>query len=224
MKHNKFIGQLTLYNTSLTFSPHIFTFTSAVKEYCSLKQPGVWSKKMIQPVSHKYMLKGVGYTHERGWPGAGRKQNRVNPHQCSRSISAHWVSHHPSLCEKDSVRLMGDWHVVANGWPAERSRRLLFLLLGQALHQLQLLHWFPLLIDCDKLQRNARNKKVKLAAVEQKATRRLSEQTFQRSNSLEQAGTNLIRFLPQWLSNFCLAGWHNLLAFFCFFAFFFKCQ
>lgn len=47
-------------------------------------------------------------TTEYGWPGAGPEQNRVNPHQCSRSISAHWVSHHPSLCEKDSARLMGD--------------------------------------------------------------------------------------------------------------------
>lgn len=50
---------------------------------------------------------------------------------------------------------MGGRHVVTLPMFLEDAR---FFLLGEALHQLQLLDWFPLLIDGDELQRNAGNK------------------------------------------------------------------
>lgn len=84
------------------------------------------------------------------WP----LQDRVKPHQWSRSISAHRVSDHPSLCRKDSVRLMGGRHGDKPLISLEDACLFCFLL-GEVLHHLQLLHWFPLLVDGDKLQENA---------------------------------------------------------------------
>lgn len=77
--------------------------------------------------------------------------SRVKPHQWSRSISAHWLSKHLSLCRKDSVRLMGGRQA---GRQIEGLSGISLFLLGEAFHQLQLLHWFPLLIDGDELQRS----------------------------------------------------------------------
>lgn len=37
------------------------------------------------------------------------------------------------------------------------------LLLGETLHILQLVHWFPLLVDGEELQQNAKNTKLRFA-------------------------------------------------------------
>lgn len=88
-------------------------------------------------------------------PWAGFLPSRVKPHQWSRSISAHWVSNHSSWCRKDSVRLMrgrqGD--TLRSSLAADCLRVFVVFLasFGEFLHKLQLLHWFPLLIDGEEL-------------------------------------------------------------------------
>lgn len=94
-------------------------------------------------------------------------------------------------------------------WIFLADARLFFFLLGEALHQLQLLHWFPLLIDGDELQRNARNTNKASPNLFQVlhqliATGNMNSCTVACTDiniitlmSQEQAGANLIRFLLQ---------------------------
>lgn len=230
---------------TVQYITHIFTFTSAIVENCSLKQPEFSSKKMIQPVSHKihvvvwctlasYLLFAVWVSvtivlilMSVGWPGAGPKQNSVNPHQCSRSISAHWVSHRPSLCEKDSVRLMGDWHVVKVliGQAGVCFSCYLVMLFTNCSSSTGFHFWLMVIICREIPEKKIIIKKVKrvmahLQRHNRKATRWMSKWVLQRTSaniiiltSPEQAGTNLITFLSQWLSNFCLQAGTSCLFF-----------
>lgn len=87
-----------------------------------------------------------------GRPWDGSLQSWVKPHQWSRSVSAHWVLNHSSWCRKDSVRLMrgrqGD-RPLSRSWLPSFS--FIWASFGEFLHELQLLHWFPLLIDGKEL-------------------------------------------------------------------------
>lgn len=141
--------------------------------------------------------------------------NRVNPHQCSRSISAHWLSHRPSLCGEDSVRLMGDWRVGQTvDQSGGRLRVACYLVrLFTSCSSSTGFHCWLMVMSCRK---KTKTKKVKLvrAQLQQRSRKSLAEwrsgccsaplANIMTRMSPEQSGTNLITFLPQWLSNFWL--------------------
>lgn len=145
-----------------------------------------------------------------GWPGA--TQTGWTPASVAEA-SPHTGCHIVLVCAE---RILLDWWgtgVWSSVWPGARSlARSLLPLLGQVLHHLQLLHWLPLLVDGDQLQRShSLSGRVDGKAARQKVTRWASEGMLQRTSaniitqmSPEPAATNLITLLPQWLSNFWL--------------------
>lgn len=142
-----------------------------------------------------------------GRPGAASRQSRVKPHQCSRSISAHWVLTHPSLCRKDSVRLMGveggrveeGGAGVSGSWPPFYLVRL-FTSCSSSTG----FHCWWMVTSCTQMPRGKKNE---VSAESVCNLKQATRAIVARINinivplmSLVQAGANLIRFLPQWLS------------------------
>ena len=67
-----------------------------------LTSPSVFKIPLAVITAAQGVLTNIIAFYSCGWMSL----SRVKPHQWSRSISAHWLSKHPSLCRKDSVRLM----------------------------------------------------------------------------------------------------------------------